>query len=184
MLKYIEVPGIEQWRPVPGYEGLYEVSDKGRIKRLPRVTPKGSNLGIRILSASDLKGYLSVKLADIDMKNKSMLVHRLVAIAFVPGRSEEYNIVNHLDGDKQNNAPSNLEWTDASGNSLHAWATGLTTVQSRIGLTHEQIMFISEAEKYLPASVLAEYITNGDVSYVQSIWRGDSFSSITGRKPN
>lgn len=76
-------------------------------------------------------GYIDVRL-NKDDKSKSYLVHRLVATAYIPN-PENLPQVNHLSGNKQDNSVENLAWTDASGNALHAYKTGLN---SQCGCTH------------------------------------------------
>ena len=93
---------IEQWQPVSGYEGLYEVSSLGRVKSLWFGKEK-------ILKPNkDKYGYLQVNLYK-DRKMKSFKIHRLVATAFIPnplGLPE----INHLDENKANNVVGNIEW--------------------------------------------------------------------------
>lgn len=108
----------EIWKPVVGYEGLYEVSNLGRVKSLPKVLPRGGIIPERIKAIQKLKtGYLEVTL----FKNgnpKHLLVHRLVAIAFIE-RLRDKNTVNHIDEDKENNNSNNLEWVTQAENNIH-----------------------------------------------------------------
>ena len=98
----------EIWKPVAGYEGLYEVSSCGNVRSLFRYR--------KVLKPSrHLNGYLSVELFK-DKTSKRMLVHRLVANAFIPNESE-LPFVNHKDEAKDNNAVDNLEWCNAKYNS-------------------------------------------------------------------
>ena len=96
---------IEEWRPVVGYEGLYEVSNTGFVRRVS---------DLMVFKLSDLKGYCIVRLRK-DGKGKSYLVHRLVAQAFIPN---PLNLpqVNHIDENKKNNNIDNLEWCTAKYN--------------------------------------------------------------------
>ena len=71
------------------------------------------------------QGYLRVSLV-INGKQKSFLVHRLVAICFIPNPND-YKEVNHIDGNKLNNHVSNLEWCNRQQNIVHAWKLGLST---------------------------------------------------------
>lgn len=110
----------EIWKDVPGYEGLYMVSNLGRIKRLPlgkqwpyRITHNN----IRKLHIKN--GYYQVNLS----KNNNVKwygVHRLVAMAFLPNPNN-YPQVNHKDEDRTNNNVENLEWCTQSYNNM--WGT-------------------------------------------------------------
>ena len=94
----------EIWRPVVGYEGLYEVSNMGNVKSLDW---KGTGTE-RIMSPVNLNGYLRV-LFNRNGKRKLKLVHRLVAEAFIPN-PDNLPCVNHIDENKSNNHVENLEW--------------------------------------------------------------------------
>ena len=98
----------EIWCPIKGYEGQYEVSDKGRVRSLKF----GKE---RILKpVSDKDGYLQVGLWK-NGENKMCKVHRLVAQAFIPN-PQNLPEVNHKDEDKTNNFVHNLEWCDRKYN--------------------------------------------------------------------
>lgn len=95
---------LEMWKPIEGYEGLYEVSNLGRVKSLKRLHTKE-----RILSYFlNRQGYQRVNLWK-ENQSKKYSVHRLVAKAFVDN-PENKNVVNHIDENKQNNCSCNLEW--------------------------------------------------------------------------
>jgi len=114
----------ERWRPITGYEGQYEVSDTGRIKSLKRKgkgTPHTQDL---IRKTNYLpKGQELVSLSK-NGKVKTLLVHRLVAKAFLPNPNN-YPQINHLDGNRKNNNLDNIEWCNQAQNQKHAWDTGL-----------------------------------------------------------
>ena len=108
----------EEWRPVVGYEGLYEVSNMGRVKSLERTVWNGKGYfktSERILKpGKDKGGYLQVCLCK-DGKDKWCAVHRLVATAFLPNL-DNLPQVNHIDENKENNCVQNLEWCSRSYN--------------------------------------------------------------------
>lgn len=120
----------EVWKPVKGYEGLYKVSNQGRVRSLDRVIKCVKNnkeyeraVKGKILSLPDNVEYAIIHLWR-DNKGENKLVHRLVAETF-KGNPEGKPLVNHIDGDKHNNRASNLEWVTASENTQHAYDTGL-----------------------------------------------------------
>jgi hypothetical protein len=119
----------EIWRPVYSFEGLYEVSDLGRVRRVGKAARNGKGRGggavigkIRTTHVTPF-GYVQVQLYR-EGKPENRQVHRLVAEAFIGPREAGFE-PNHKDGDKTNNAPSNLEWLTRSDNMIHAYATGL-----------------------------------------------------------
>lgn len=110
----------ENWLPIKGYEGLYLVSDKGRVKTLhERFSYCRDN--DNILSAQLCNnGYYMVALCK-DGKVKRYSVHRLVATAFVPNpHPKKYKYVNHIDENKLNNNAENLEWCTMLQNINHS----------------------------------------------------------------
>lgn len=101
-----------------GYEGLYEVSNLGRVRSLPRGSTKG-----RIKAPKEtVWGYLMFQLWR-DGKPKDRSGHRLVAEAFIPN-PECKPTVNHIDCDKHNNRTDNLEWATQSENVRHSVKLG------------------------------------------------------------
>lgn len=106
----------EVWRPIQDYEGLYEVSNFGRVRSYPRNGTKDKNIHILRQSLSKT-GYCRVALSK-NSRMKSYGVHRLVAKAFIPN-PEDKSEVNHIDGDPSNNSADNLEWVTRSENHIH-----------------------------------------------------------------
>lgn len=103
----------ERWRWVDGYEGLYMVSDRGRVMSVPKRAAKSNGYmvgyeGKLLQPAKNKKGYLIVGLSrDGELRTKA--IHRLVAEAFLQN-NDDYPCVNHMDEDKTNNHAENLEW--------------------------------------------------------------------------
>lgn len=124
-----DLPG-EVWKDIEGYEGLYAVSNKGRVKSLYRVMPHKTHgtwrVKERILKQSysgykqdHSDGYLFVFLHKGKGEQHIARVHRLVAEHFIP-RIPGKDVVNHIDCDKSNNNVENLEWCTFAENSQHA----------------------------------------------------------------
>ena len=104
---------MTEWREVEGYEGFYEVSDQGQVRRSGKVNIRKPFIGN--------SGYPTLSLSK-ENTQQHHTVHRLVAKAFLPNRSET---VNHINGDKTDNRVENLEWATYSENARHARSTGL-----------------------------------------------------------
>ena len=100
---------IEKWKDVGGYEGLYKISNFGRVKGKHCIK----------LQQDNGKGYLMVHLSK-NGKSQWHLVHRLVAKAFIEN-TENKPTVNHIDGNRKNNKFNNLEWATYSENNLHSY---------------------------------------------------------------
>lgn len=143
----------EIWKDVQGYEGQYQVSNLGRVKSIKRKLANGRTVTEKILNSSSKKktqdGYLMVALA-----GKTFRVNRLVATAFIPNPDNK-TVVNHIDGNKENNKADNLEWATISENMLHAYRCGLK--KAMIGeenpnskLTRDQVKAIRN--EYVPYS--------------------------------
>jgi hypothetical protein len=121
--KRIEIPKIdgEIWKPILGYEGLYEISNKARVKSLSRIVScrnkYESLLPEKLLKQGCTKGYFHVSLAKNSI-NKIFKVHRLVAIAFISNPENKYT-VNHKDLNSRNNFVENLEWNTSAENTHH-----------------------------------------------------------------
>ena len=106
---------MEEWKAIAGYEGLYEVSNLGRIKSLSRIDSRGYKRNEKILKLNkDSGGYLKVSLYK-NGKPKQYNVHRLVAIAFIPN-PDNLPEVNHKDENRINNYVDNLEWCNRKYN--------------------------------------------------------------------
>ena len=102
----------EQWAPIAGWVGLYEVSNTGQVRSLPRFRCKG-----RILRhGTTHNGYLTVTFS-ANGRREARTLHRVVAEAFLGPKPEGYHTC-HIDGDKLNNAATNLKYATQSENEL------------------------------------------------------------------
>lgn len=112
----------EVWRDIKGYEGVYQVSNLGRVKRMPlgKQWPyRKTHNNIRKPKLTK-QGYLSVNLSK-NNKVKCYFIHRLVAEAFIPN-PYNYPVVNHLDENPLNNIVDNLEWCTHYHNCMYGHA--------------------------------------------------------------
>lgn len=146
----------EVWKPVPGYEGIYEVSNAGRVKSLKRfaVDPNGRKrlLPEKILKLKTEKAGREDFRVTLwkDAVCDDYLVSRLIAMAFLPLPYDKLT-VNHINGDYQDNRVENLEWVTLRENIQHGFATGLyESTQKKVSLIPcdggETLFFDSMAE--------------------------------------
>lgn len=119
----------EIWKDIPGYEGLYQVSDRGRVKSVARVIEKsnGSKHTVteKLLSLpTDKQGYVVVVLFDKG-KRKHFMVHKLVAICFLDHEPDGHKlVVDHVDHNKSNNRLENLRLVSQRENCNHRKKVG------------------------------------------------------------
>lgn len=147
---------MEVWKDVKGYEGLYQVSNFGRIKSLQRIKLYENCIHIKkeclLKQSKGSRGYLQVSLA-FNKKKKSVLVHRLIANAFIDNFLNK-NQINHKNGIKTDNRIQNLEWVTAKENTNHAHQNGLC----RKGLTHKK----SKQIKCIKTGIIYESIRDAE----------------------
>lgn len=124
----------EIWKSIPSYEGLYEVSNLGRVRSLGKVFKMNNHGTIcdvhfrpQILAQHYAYGYLMVGL-NKHKNQKTYLVHRLVAMAFIPN-PENKPYINHINAHRDDNRVENLEWCTPLENSRHAQGLGLYEFQ-------------------------------------------------------
>lgn len=123
----------EIWKDIDGYEGLYHVSNLGRIKSF-RKWNRSKSADERILNPTiSNNGYEQITLYRSHADRHKFLVHRLVAQAFIPN-PENLDAVNHKDENRLNNRSDNLEWCTVSYNNAYGTARirGMVTVGQKI----------------------------------------------------
>ena len=115
---------METWKDIRGYEGIYQISNLGSVKRISNI--HWCNLKYRdnyyLKPLDNGKGYLRIKLT-VNNKSRRVMLHRLIAEAFIENPNN-YPFVNHIDGNKKNNNLNNLEWCTQSQNCLHSVKMG------------------------------------------------------------
>jgi hypothetical protein len=109
----------ETWKDIPGYEGLYQVSDQGDVRSLPRRSTPGKILTPQLNNS----GYLRVAISAHQL-HKYLYVHHLVTLTFIGQRPDKAD-VNHKNGIKTDNRVANLEYITRADNMKHARENGL-----------------------------------------------------------
>lgn len=128
---------IEVWKDIEEFNGWYQVSSIGRIKRIHPYSNqfKQWNSGERILTPRNhTNGYLQTLLC-VENKYYYRYIHRLVAKCLCDNKfPDKFKEVNHIDGDKHNNVYTNLQWCDRSLNNKHAYDNKLRVVSGCYGV--------------------------------------------------
>ncbi len=162
----------EIWKDVVGYEGFYKVSHWGRVRSLDREVAYwrgGTMIRRGILLKQSGRKYMMVLLSKYG-KVEYMLVHRIVAAAFIPN-PENKPEVNHKDGDKKFNHYKNLEWVTRQENQQHASNTGLLITGSRHKASKLTVSQVKEIRrKYIPYVYSLPMLAKEYGISVQSIW--------------
>ena len=176
---------MEIWRDInfEDYGEYYQVSNYGNVRSKDRYVKANKNGGIKLLKGQPMKltvnkayrndaktGYTVVNLRK-EGKNKVAVVHRLVALTFIPNDDTTKEFVNHIDGDKTNNTVENLEWVTTGENNQHAFNTGLRNPR---GVRVEQCD--------LNNNLIAVYKSVTEASKQTGISRGSISHNINGRQ--
>lgn len=137
----------EVWKPVVGFEGLYEVSNKGRVRSIDReILQKNGRtrkkVGVVLKQFITNKGYPYV-MVNKDYKQHLKTVHHLVAEAFIPNPNN-YPVVNHKDEDKTNNCVENLEWCTSSYNNTYNGVNKRVSAKMKGRPAHNRIPVVDE----------------------------------------
>lgn len=172
----------EIWKDIKGYEGLYQVSNLGRVKRrrciIPNTGTKGNSgtqtIHERIMKLQTNKyGYLYVCLSQ-NGQQKHHTVHRLVANAFLSNPDNKPQ-VNHINGIKTDNTINNLEWSTGAENMIHAFKIGLKSKPSNFGNKSKRVL-----QYTLDGNLLAEYPSAMEASRKTGFSQGNISSVCRG----
>jgi hypothetical protein len=133
-----------EWKPCPGYEGIYEVSRDGRFRRIEAA--RGSRVGYELRGLVDGRGYRTFTLRK-NGRFRSEKSHRLVCEAFHGQAPAGKSDVNHKDRDKLNNLAENLEWCSRSENIKHMFTVGEVRMENRSGSKHPKARPVARVAK-------------------------------------
>ncbi len=164
----------EVWENIENYEGLYQISNFGRVKSLSKIVkrPIGTfNKKEKILTNSFRHGYPVISLRKHTRDQISYYIHRLVASAFIQN-PENKPQVNHINGDRSNSTLANLEWVTCSDNIAHAYRV-LNRVKHRTGNTDAR-QSITVAR---PGSMILEEYDSMDIA-AKNLNVGGAFVSM------
>lgn len=147
----------EIWKDIDGYEGLYQVSNLGRVKRV--------NTGRVLKGVKDRKGYLIVNLCK-NGSQSTKKIHRLVAQAFI-SNPESKPQVNHIDENKTNNMVSNLEWMTSTENNNHGTRNKRSSKTKSIPIIATNLT-TGESTEFYGSSECARQLdlNNGNIAHV------------------
>lgn len=155
----------EVWKDIKGYEGLYQVSTYGNIKRLDRYV--NGRFGLRLIKERELgkydsgNGYRKIHLVKEGI-GKQFFIHRLVGIAFIPNPEMKPQI-NHKDFNRQNNHVDNLEWVTGKENTNHAKRAGRTVgTNGKCGSEHHNAVAVYQVSSR--GEILNEFETMAEAS--------------------
>lgn len=152
----------EIWKDIEGYEGLYQVSNTGKVRSLNY----GRTGKVKELVPTPTRnGYLQVTLCENGEK-KPFRVHRLVAQAFLPN-PDNLPVINHLDEVKHNNHVSNLEWTTQKENLLY----------SNVGWSGRPVMQFTKSG----LAIIREYKSAREASRHTGVYQSDISSCCSGK---
>lgn len=177
----------EIWKDIKGYEGIYQVSNLGKVRSVHRIIKyngKGKGGGIHTYPSIVLKqclntvGYYQVSLS-VNNSRKRHTVHRLVAAAFCVHPSGK-NYVNHIDGNYLNNKAENLEWLSSAENVRHAIVNGFHEVYGedshRAKFSNEQTRIIREIKNKGVSTKDLTTLLGVHKSCINRIYNGETYN--------
>ena len=163
----------EIWKPIPGYEGLYEASTSGRIRSAEGKTTSSARFQKRVWKQRILKPKIATNAYGRtdervslwkDGEEKTLLVSRLIAMTFYPMPYDKLT-VNHINGNPMDNRIENLEWVTLKENIQHGYNTGLYD-----GVKKRVILIDEEGSKYhFDTMTEASKFLNKNKSYISNV---------------
>lgn len=174
----------EEWKDIVGYDGVYMVSNMGRVKSLSRMTPNGRHFPTIIKKQSfNRGGYLHVVLYG-GSRSKTWTIHKLVGKHYLCN-PENKKTINHKNGIKTDNRASELEWFTYKEQVIHAFKIGLNVMPKGIrrnrALSDEDVFFVFNSDK---TNTELANIYSLDQTTISNIKTGRNWSSLTGKKYN
>lgn len=159
----------EIWKDIPGFENIYQASNKGRIKSLTRIVKGKTEFELKKLNGNlitlckNKAGYYRVILCK-DGKLNYLTVHRIIGLTFI---DNPYNkpTINHINGIKTDNRVENLEWNTMSENTIHAYKNNLAKSN---GSRHQKIKVYD-----LNKNFIGEYISQRECARKLNIRQGN-----------
>lgn len=176
----------EEWRAVPGYEGLYEVSNMGRVRSLDREVrrPQGSYMqkGCVLKPGIASNGYYTVSLRK-GKGGETKTVHRLVATVFIPNPNN-LPCVNHKDEDRLNNSVCNLEWCTQKYNTKYGTAQSRLSVKKSFAVEQYDLQdnYIRTFPTVREAAEAVGVTSGVIVNCIRGEWRGRRYLTGGGYK--
>jgi len=167
----------EIWRPIPDYEGYYEISNTGKIKSLTRTITDINGRSFTLTGKEkipyiDAEGYYIIGLSKDGIK-KNLKVHRLVALTFIPN-PKNLPFVNHKDENKLNNNINNLEWCTQEYNNAYGTRNkriSQTTTKNSVimcdKITHKPI------QEFLNANIAAKELGYNTSAHIYQVLKGE-----------
>ena len=161
----------EIWKDIPHYEGLYQVSNLGRVKALPRIRENHTH-GVWIqpeqIMATRLNedGYECVSLTQKNSKRKTERIHRLVALAFIPN-PDNLPEVNHINCIRDDNRVENLEWISRKDNCAYT---------SKCGNKSNKHIKCIETNQIFKTSTEVSKVNGGDTGNIRKAARNQKYS--------
>ena len=176
----------EIWKDIPGYEGLYQASNTGKIKsndRLIVVPPnRKSILGFSYVRKGRLMrqqisncGYLRVLLYDRNSNHRYRQVHQLIASAFI-SNPNEYKCVNHKDENKVNNNADNLEWCTHKYNTNYG--TSIKRRSEKQKYTNSRRTPVAKYDDF--GNIICKYISMREAARLNNLHQSNIYKSCNG----